>query len=384
MIDDNIKRYLCKNSNYTIDELTNHLDRLEKVEEIANSSQHSGLNHLKYMYYRKYLISPCDIPKKYLINNFGSQYIDIGIDDIISLQKSSLDMWLDYLLCKDVIYPQWFKFFIFQGIVRIGAYDEVKGKYNKRTKTTIAPFVEIDYEIIAFIYNNLSSYLSGYKLEDEELEKIIESGNFNKLYSYCEKVLELKYVRSLEDLEKVKDIDRNLEILNKKLVLLEEEKRGIDKFQKIEELWHEVLSDIYLLKDMKNDLVSLVKYNNNIELRKSFHNKYNYSIYLRGTNEYVGKINYRTFHTSGYLGDVGYSINKEFRGNGYALQALELLSEKLYEDNIPNFYISTYESNIASKKTIEKYGGKISSIDGNVLIYTCDTRLCNKVSERNK
>ena len=67
-------------------------------------------------------------------------------------------MRLDYLLCKDVIYPQWFKFFIFQGIVKMGAYDEIKGKYNKRTKTTMAPFIEIDYEIIAFIYSNLSNY----------------------------------------------------------------------------------------------------------------------------------------------------------------------------------------------------------------------------------
>lgn len=380
MIDDNVINYLCKKSKLGTEELVNHLRRLEKVEEIANSSKYAGISHLKNMYYRKYLINPDDIPMKYLINNFGSGYIDIGIEDIITLQKSSLDMWLDYFLCRDVIYPEWFKFFVFQGIVKIGAYDEVKGRYNRRTRNTIAPFIDIDYEVIAFIYDNLCNFLSGNKLNDKELERIIRSCSFYKLYNYCEKKVELRTVKSEEDLIKIREIDAKLGSLEQKFKNLEEEKRFAegDKVQKFRDFYYKVLNEIYILKDMRFSLTSLVKYNDTIELRRDPNDKNIYGIYLRNTNDCVGRISYRKFHISGYLGDIGYQIKEEFRGNGYAYQALELLSEKLYEDNIPNFLISVLENNIASKKTIEKYGGEINIKDGNVLVYLCETRPCKK------
>ena len=40
--------------------------------------------------------------------------------------------------------------------------------------------------------------------------------------------------------------------------------------------------------------------------------------------------------------------------------------------------------NIASKKIIEKYGGILQEKDDDILIYNCDTKLCNRVFERNK
>ena len=72
-------------------------------------------------------------------------------------------------------------------------------------------------------------------------------------------------------------------------------------------------------------------------------------------------------------------INKEYRGNGYAYQALELLGELLYEQGVTDFWISTFEENIPSIKTIEKYGAinLENEENSNVKLYSCMTKRRN-------
>ena len=44
---------------------------------------------------------------------------------IINEQKASLDMWLDYLISKDTdMYPTWFKYYVFQGMLKLGYFDK--------------------------------------------------------------------------------------------------------------------------------------------------------------------------------------------------------------------------------------------------------------------
>ena len=73
---------------------------------------------------------------------------------IVKEQKESLDSWLDYFASSDTEhYPTWFKYFCFQGMIRIGYFDKEKNQYTKRTKNTIKPFIEINREAIAMVYD---------------------------------------------------------------------------------------------------------------------------------------------------------------------------------------------------------------------------------------
>ena len=100
-----------------------------------------------------------------------------------------------------------------------------------------------------------------------------------------------------------------------------------------------------------------------------------YMILLKNTTEIVGKITYRGYHHSNFLGDIGFTINSEYRGNGYAYEALCLLSNILYDNNISDFWITAFKDNYASVKTIMKYGPKeLEGCYNSVSFYECPTR----------
>lgn len=119
------------------------------------------------------------------------------------------------------------------------------------------------------------------------------------------------------------------------------------------------------------------KSNGVIELRKHY-NKMVYSICLCGEKTEIGSIQYRGYHDSKIYGDIGYVIHKKYRGNNYAYQSLCLLSELLNEMGINDFLISAETSNIASNKTIQKYGGILIDNVNGVCVYDCETRINHK------
>lgn len=96
-------------------------------------------------------------------------------------------------------------------------------------------------------------------------------------------------------------------------------------------------------------------------------------IYLHDTPLEVGVIDYRGPCDSKWLGDIGYTINEEYRGNNYAYKALELISPVISEKGIDKVTITTYSNNIPSIKTIEKFDGVLKETTlAEVLIYECD------------
>ncbi len=104
-----------------------------------------------------------------------------------------------------------------------------------------------------------------------------------------------------------------------------------------------------------------------------------YLIYLKGTHTCVGNITYRGYHVSDYFGDIGYNIGEEFNGNGYAYKALCLVSNILAEKDIPDFWITCSDSNVASLKTIRKYGEIHEEKEANhVTLFECGTRVLSK------
>lgn len=78
----------------------------------------------------------------------------------------------------------------------------------------------------------------------------------------------------------------------------------------------------------------------------------------------VGKISLRigqNFH-SYYNGNIGYEIDKAYRGCGYAYIACCMILKAAKAHNMDNLIITCDESNIASYKTIEKLGAELIEI----------------------
>jgi len=189
-----------------------YLNRLEKIENMTKESRHNGIKHLKNLYYKKYVIKPENVPESYfelqkkIALERGNGYINIGkkereemIKIIIEEQKKSLDIWLDYLIENDAMYPEWFKYYAFQGMQKLGSYDKEKGNFNKRTDSTTSVFIDLNYEALALTYDNLCAVLGGNKLDDDSLQKLIENGSFAKIYGYFIKKIESRKQELLDN-----------------------------------------------------------------------------------------------------------------------------------------------------------------------------------------
>ena len=78
----------------------------------------------------------------------------------------------------------------------------------------------------------------------------------------------------------------------------------------------------------------------------------------------VGKISIRIGHNyhSYYNGNIGYEINEEYRGFGYAYIASCMVIDIAKTYKMDNIYLTCNEDNIASYKTIEKLGAVLKEI----------------------
>ena len=113
-----------------------------------------------------------------------------------------------------------------------------------------------------------------------------------------------------------------------------------------------------------------------------------YEFYMinHATREIMGYINFRCGHIDGYHqklrygGHIGYRVNEEYRGNGYAARSVKLLLPfaKLHSDIIGDIiWITCNPNNIASRKSCERAGGKLVEI-ANVPIHDPEHKKGNK------
>lgn len=89
---------------------------------------------------------------------------------------------------------------------------------------------------------------------------------------------------------------------------------------------------------------------------------YYYDIYVG--DSVAGKISIRigsNYH-SYYNGNVGYEIDKEYRGNNYAYKACLLIMQVAVSHGMTELILTCDEDNIASYKTIEKLGANLIEI----------------------
>ena len=182
-----------------------YMKRLEDVTKRA--SEHDKISLIKMYYYKKYVIKEENVPESYfrkqekiaLDRGYGHVKYDEKtkkqeIEHIINEQKASLDMWLDYFFSKDTdMYPTWFKYYVFQGMLKLGFFDKEKNSYTKRTESTVKPFIELNREALSLIYSELIKFLNKESIDDEKLNALINNGSFSKLYSYA--ILKLDSVK---------------------------------------------------------------------------------------------------------------------------------------------------------------------------------------------
>ena len=182
-----------------------YMKRLEDVTKRV--SERDRISLIKMYYYKKYVIKEQNVPESYfrkqekiaLDRGYGHVKYDEEtkkqeIEHIINEQKASLDMWLDYLFSKDTdMYPTWFKYYVFQGMLKLGFFDKEKNSYTKRTESTVKPFIELNREALSLIYSELVKVLNKESIDDKKLNELINNGSFSKLYSYA--ILKLDSVK---------------------------------------------------------------------------------------------------------------------------------------------------------------------------------------------
>ena len=196
MYKDESVRHSSTKSDNKYEVVKKYIERLEKVHEKAmNHKTDTGVNLLKDFYYDKYVIKKDDIPESYMEYLDKVQFDQYGVhmgnsqrkeqkDLIIQDQKKSLDEWIDYFTSEDSkFYPTWAKYWAFQGMLTIGNYDTNKGIYNKRSKTTVAPFPELDREVLSKSIDLIIKEVNKEEIEDKDLEQLVKNGNFFKLYT---------------------------------------------------------------------------------------------------------------------------------------------------------------------------------------------------------
>lgn len=188
------------------DMLKAYFDRLEKSHAITSGRK---LELLKHFYYEKYLIK--ELPEDYIelqkkiAKERGYGDIDVTeemkekmLEEVRKEQKASLDSWISYLTDSNAMYPTWFKYYAFQGMIKLGKFDKEKGEFTKRTNSTVTPFIECNPEILGQMYNILQKTINKEELTEKEEEALSNGESFKKLYKYF-------YVGNYKEQENLKE-----------------------------------------------------------------------------------------------------------------------------------------------------------------------------------
>jgi len=85
-----------------------------------------------------------------------------------------------------------------------------------------------------------------------------------------------------------------------------------------------------------------------------------YDFEIRRDGGRVGEINLRIGYTDGlyYGGQIGYGVDEQYRGHGYAEKACRLLAPVIRAHGMKKVLITNEHTNIASRRTCEKLGAK--------------------------
>lgn len=177
-----------------------YLERLERVVEKDGNALEKKLWEKSV---DKLVIEPENIEESYwkaqeqvLRDNgqgreLGDYEKQILTEDIQKRQRESLRSWANYLGNEDAPYPMWFKVYAWDGMSKMGVFDKQKEEFKIRNKHTVAPYPKLNPAVLAKVHGSISDFYghkNGERYQEgeernEELEALVKSGNFNRLYS---------------------------------------------------------------------------------------------------------------------------------------------------------------------------------------------------------
>jgi hypothetical protein len=107
------------------------------------------------------------------------------IEGVQADQRESLKRWAAHF-GNSVEYPVWFKHYVWEAIGSMGLYDKARDEFHTRSRSTAAPYPELNKEALAYVYKNLDhARIQQDHVEDDQLRALLENGNFNKLYAHA-------------------------------------------------------------------------------------------------------------------------------------------------------------------------------------------------------
>jgi hypothetical protein len=108
------------------------------------------------------------------------QLVEVARND----QRARLLDWSEYISSDDAGYPNWFKQYAWESMLRLKPLDDETETFKRRSKGTTAPYPELNPEALAYVYDALvKTHVQGKEVEGDELAKLVKSGNFAKLYA---------------------------------------------------------------------------------------------------------------------------------------------------------------------------------------------------------
>lgn len=146
------------------------------------------------------LISEADVPQSYydlqqrIARERGYGHVELTdelkretVKMLRADQAESLKQWTDYLRSDENghVYPDWFKVYTWESLKKMGEFDKEKGKFKKRTKSTTAPWPELNAEALAYVWDRIDEGVIRSGIEDEKLAQLLNSGNFAALYAHA-------------------------------------------------------------------------------------------------------------------------------------------------------------------------------------------------------
>ena len=189
------------------EQMQNYLDRFKEIIDRKNpADREQGMEALKRVLYRNFVTKEDEIPEGYYQNQARiareQGHGDIEISDeqkkqlaevVIADQRSSLDLWTDYLASKDATYPDWLKYYAFRNVVAMGSYDKEKKQFGSRSKETVKPFPDLNREALAYVLDAIEKktnkeHVDLDHLEGEQrqnFEKLLAGESFPKLYAWA-------------------------------------------------------------------------------------------------------------------------------------------------------------------------------------------------------
>lgn len=107
--------------------------------------------------------------------------------EVQSAQEDSIKAWVDILQDSRYQMPTWFKVYAIKGLATMGSFNIEKGEYGRRSRTMTDPYPTPNLYTIGDVLSKINAYdhdANRLRANNPVVTKLIENGNFRKLYSY--------------------------------------------------------------------------------------------------------------------------------------------------------------------------------------------------------